>query len=962
MMITNPASQVIAALLVGLLTIFTCQLLLTNVGIALGITIWGGVPWSQDSDNDAKESIGDDESSGIDLGALSIAAGLGLLFTVNGLLFVACYVAVKFCTPMTAVAGGILGWIIWSAYMLVMTWISTRAANSLIAFILSSAVSGLRQIFAVLGSLMQSALDDQEAPLTPASAAELVRQETQLALESIDIPALIEEYIDEQMPPQLQLEALQPQLADTLQKSDLGRTEQAGFLPPINQTTFMQWVRDEIGLSGDIADTIAHLLDQVWQSLFSSNASPWQQLQDLFSTASVNEFLPERVSQLLAYLQPENSPDADSSVPQGTNPSVNSKNTPIASSLGHRLKQILRQRLDLTDLDLQTIWRQVGPLLQDRQPNENISPRLSNQIIHEDVDDYLQQVFPWRLNHDSLQQEFREILVDPEAAADQVLPQLQALKTADFAESLQQRGDLSPEQIDAYAANLEAIRQQAIADLRHLIIAEQEGDAVGESKTDRPNEALQLSDEQTEAIADAQKKLANYLRYTSLSQITLETIAHKVETLVQESSLPAGQLRQASPYLPVESLAEVLDSRRGLEPAQRNQMMQQVQEAWQTYTDSDDGSINAKIVIAVEGVLILTVSQIASHHLDTQNRLPQLMESLESVASDPQDLRRSLSQIDWQALQAKAQTQLDVSEAKIEQALQQVQLVLGDFLKPPKRWALRRSAEVKDFWHNVTDYLNDSHPEQLTPDAMRHNLEWLWRVANESLVPSQSLQATIAEVTRADWRTLKQTLARRQDLATDQIEAIWETLEQFVQSLIHHANEAREQAQASMATWLASVKAILQDSEHFAFDPNRLKADLRALLQNPPDLFATLIQPLKLLDTAEDSVSAIAELSQNALKQLLTAQGVPKILLTQAEGLQTWIRARVVAMEQELQHRQAMLKQAALQQLNEGRKALAIAAWWLFAIAVTSGTTATAAGILAVTGFDAVWRDVTFPW
>ncbi|MEL7315791.1 MAG: hypothetical protein AAFN08_12645, partial [Cyanobacteria bacterium J06559_3] len=130
-MMINPASQVIAALLVGLLTIFTCQLLLTNMGLALGITLWGGSHWQQDNDSDAKDNGGDDsQSDAIDLETLSIAAGLGLLLTVNSVLFVACYVAVKFCMPVTAFSGAILGWVIWSAYMLVMTWVSTRAANS----------------------------------------------------------------------------------------------------------------------------------------------------------------------------------------------------------------------------------------------------------------------------------------------------------------------------------------------------------------------------------------------------------------------------------------------------------------------------------------------------------------------------------------------------------------------------------------------------------------------------------------------------------------------------------------------------------------------------------------------------------------------------------------------------------------------------------------------------------------
>ncbi|MGF1525112.1 MAG: hypothetical protein ACFBSF_22530 [Leptolyngbyaceae cyanobacterium] len=968
-MMINPASQVIAALLIGLLTTFTCQLLLTNVGLALGITIWGGPSWQQHDDDDSKDTGVDDSKSGsIGLGTLSIAAGLGLLLTVNSVLFVACYIAVKFCMPVTAFAGAILGWVVWSAYMLVMTWVSTQAANSLVAFILSSAVSGLRQIFAVLGSLLQSTFSGEETSVTPTALAKQVRQETQLALEQIDIPALIEDYIDEQMPPQLRLETVQPQLENTLQRSGLGsapgNVEQRGFLSQINLSTFGQWVKDEIGLSGDIADTIANLLNQVWQRIISSDASPVQQLQDLFATASVDEFIPERISSILERLQPDNRHDSELSIAQGARQLVPSESTAkpnSADGISRQLRQILRQRLDLTDLDIQTIWRRLSPLLTDWHPGATSSSEL--QIIREDVDDYLQQVFPWRLNHAILQQEFREVLVDPEAAADQVLLQLQALSPEDFADSLKQRGDLTAQQIDECVTELEAIRQSAIASLSQSAI-DQGDKAADASEADTQNETSQALERQTAAIAELQKKLENYLHYTSLSQITADAVAHKVATLVEEAPVSVAKLHQVSPQLPTAPLIQVLDSRRGLDSAQRDQLIHRVQEAWQHATASNaiahdeslnDGPINPEVAVAVEGVLVLTVAQLISRRIDTQDLLPQLMRSLENVTSDSQQLRRSIGQIDWQALRNNAQAQLEVSEANVEQAVQTVQAALVDLFKLPQRWALRRSAAVKDFWDNVTEYLSRSHPDQLEPAAMRHNLEWLWQASNQALDALPSIPTESAAISSFDGSMVKDTLIHRQDLAAEQIETIEATLNQFMQSLLHQANQARQQAQAFLESWLAAVKAILQDPEQRVFDPDQLKTNLRSLLQNSSHVFATLTQPLNLLDTAEDSVAAIAQLSQEALQQLLKVQGVPKVLLAQAEGLPTWIQAKLAAVEQDLQHRQTVLKQTALQRLEGGRKALAAAAWWLFAIAITSGTTATVAGILAVTGFDAIW-------
>ncbi|MGB3612175.1 MAG: hypothetical protein WBA10_00165, partial [Elainellaceae cyanobacterium] len=390
MVVTSPASQVIAALIVGLLIAFTCQLLLTNLGLAVGITIWGGQALKASAveddagDGDSGDGDGDQDSKtdAVSLGTLSIAAGLGLLLTVNGVLAVACYAAVKFCAPVTAFSGGVLGLVIWSAYLLTMTWVSTRAANSLVAFILSSAVSGLRQIFGVLSSVMQSVFSDSEAQLTPTTMAELVRQETQDSLEQVNIPALIDAYIDERMSPQFQLDTLQPQFEETLQQSDLTKPEQQTMLPQLDLGAFIQWVKEELGLAGEIAEAIADQLHQSWQHVTSSTSHPLQQLQDLFSNASIDDLTPEALGSLLESLpvaqassglslgrSPQNNPPPDETS-QGIDESADSTVESLGAMVSeaeivHQLRQMLRQRLDLADLDVQMIWGRVSPLLQD---------------------------------------------------------------------------------------------------------------------------------------------------------------------------------------------------------------------------------------------------------------------------------------------------------------------------------------------------------------------------------------------------------------------------------------------------------------------------------------------------------------------------------------------------------------------------------------------------------------------
>lgn len=934
----NPASQVIAALIVGLLLAFTCQLLLTNFGLALGISLWGGQSW-QPSDRDLEDTshspaADSDESSPVSFEMLSIAAGLGLLLTVNGVLFLACYGAVKFAGATTAFAGAILGGVIWAAYMLVMTWVSTSAANSLIAFILTSAVAGLRQIFTVLGSLMQSTFGESATTLTPAAVAKQVQQETQFALEQINIPDLIETYIDEQMSPAL-LATLEAEVEAALRQAE-DHPEPSRSLPTLDKATFTQWIAAETDLSGDKAAAIASQLHQAWQRRSTSRADLGQPLQELFATASANDLTSERVSALLK----DSSPGKGATPHTGPElPSASSDNT--QPGLGQQLKRTLRQRLDLTDLDLQTVWQRVSPLLQDwLREDKADSTGLDSQVIRDDVDEYLQAVAPWRLNQTVLQQEFQDVLRDPEAADDQALPQLKSLGSDDFRHSLTQRGDLAEAQIEGLTADLEAIRQAVIVALE------------GRGREDRGDgEAL------TEAIAELQHSLENYLHYTSLSQITPDAIAAKVAVLVEESSLSIQQLHRAMPELPQTPLATVLDSRQGLDDTEQGDIVQQVQAAWQQQTKvasatTNDGSaedhVPPETIAAIEGALILAISQLINGQSDMNDLPPELMQSLSEAVNDPNQLRRSLEQLNWPTLRAEAQRQLNISDAQVDQAIQQVRTVLTDFLKPPRRWALRRSAEVSDFWTSVTEYLTHSSPDQLTPEALRHNLTWLWQTSQPDWQRLQDKAAgAIATLDDANWNSLKAALEQRQDLASDQIEVSWQVLQQAIQQLLHSFDEARQEAQTSLSDWFESVQTLLQATPLLNFDTQQLKNDLQALLKQPSTNLAALAQPLQLWQAPEGLATAIAQLSQDALKQLLIAQGVPQTLLDQAAGIQTWMQERVTAIEQDIQQRQAALKQAALQQLDTARQTLAAAAWWLFAIALTSATTAAVAGILA---------------
>ncbi|MDX2214750.1 MAG: hypothetical protein SFY66_15790 [Oculatellaceae cyanobacterium bins.114] len=188
-------TQLLTALMVGLLTALAFQLLLTTLGVAIGISIWR-IRWAtHDSSSDEPKSP--NSSSGI-----GTMAGFGILLTVNTVLFGACFLAAKFSQVASPMSGAIEGIVIWSAYFLLLIWVSSRAVGSLVGSLLDITTGGFRRIVSAIAAVFNKE-DNKEDDPTPALSEEqvvsTVRQEMQTLLNTIDLRQLVEEQLEEQL-------------------------------------------------------------------------------------------------------------------------------------------------------------------------------------------------------------------------------------------------------------------------------------------------------------------------------------------------------------------------------------------------------------------------------------------------------------------------------------------------------------------------------------------------------------------------------------------------------------------------------------------------------------------------------------------------------------------------------------------------------------------------------------------
>ncbi len=139
--------EFLMALIAGLVLAFAFQLLLTNLGVATGISLAGG---SSDSDSDS----GSSDSFGSTIRKIGFALGLATLISVTLSLFFACFLAIKLSLLEVPATGAILGLVIWATYFCLLVWVSSTTVGSLVGSVVNTATSGFQALVGTAAAVM----------------------------------------------------------------------------------------------------------------------------------------------------------------------------------------------------------------------------------------------------------------------------------------------------------------------------------------------------------------------------------------------------------------------------------------------------------------------------------------------------------------------------------------------------------------------------------------------------------------------------------------------------------------------------------------------------------------------------------------------------------------------------------------------------------------------------------------
>mgnify|MGYP001794491053 CR=1 FL=1 len=188
--------EVLLSLLAGLMIAAVLQLLLTNLGIALGLTVLDWSPSVIDasatnSRSSTADTLDDSESSSPEISLpFTHLIGLGVASSLSLVMFAAALLATEFSQIAEPRRGGILGLILWSAYWLLFLWLSSTTLSAIADSILGTAIAGGRRLITTIRHSLQSSPPEPAEAASPQLKA-LVAEVQQIAELKQQLPQLL---------------------------------------------------------------------------------------------------------------------------------------------------------------------------------------------------------------------------------------------------------------------------------------------------------------------------------------------------------------------------------------------------------------------------------------------------------------------------------------------------------------------------------------------------------------------------------------------------------------------------------------------------------------------------------------------------------------------------------------------------------------------------------------------------
>ena len=791
--------QFLLALVAGVLIAFAFQLMLTNFSVAFVMS-----PSGTEAVTEAEES----ESFGKTVNKLENTIGTWALFTVSLSLFVACFLAVKLSLVNSLFLGAIAGVVIWAIYFSLLIWFGSSAVGSLIGSLIKTATGGLSGLVGTATAAIGANAAKNQAVSTAEEIASVVRRELTSGISPDAIQETLQKSISALPVPKLDFDEIGKQFEQILKNVDLNDVADRDLLKNLDRNTVINLLSDRTNFSKQdveqLADRFQSALKQTGQQV--ADTVPPDLIQR-FTTGTAQELQSPQLYAELAALA------GLASLNKGT-----TSLTQKALRYGfNTLLQTVQNRVDLSDLDvekigkqLQTVIQQVASSPETSEQAKSDAVQLDETIYHSqsttvktDIDNFVIGALPWYFNRISLPQEFRELIYDPQANPAEIRRQLEQLSPDYFAELLELRGDLNPGIISESVNIMEQVRQEVLDIVRRA--------------------------EASEQVESYQSRLEDYLRSSEKAKLNDSEIEQSLQGLINDPNTDLESLQSYLSTIDANTLRSLLQERKDFAEDEVNQLVDRTNQLREQALGTIQSLRDRAQTRASE------VRQQVEDYLRNTNREELNPDAIEReirlLFDDPQAgvsaLRSRLAQFDRETLVQLLSQREDLSEEQVNRILDQIESIRQSVINAPTTLARQAKQQYEQATQAIVDYLRKTNLKELNPDAIRAELSLL------AYDPKAGASALGQRLSQFDRETVVKLLTQEGNLTEDQVNHAIDQVQDALRQVVRAPRRLVSRAQQRAVNFEASLENYLRNTNKEELNPDGIKRDLQLLLNDP---------------------------------------------------------------------------------------------------------------------------------
>ena len=457
-----------------------------------------------------------------------------------------------------------------------------------------------------------------------------------------------------------------------------------------------------------------------------------------------------------------------------------------------------------------------------------------------------------KLDFDQSRGQFEKILSSSDLQSIAGSEGLANIDRQTFVDLASSRTDLSKQDINRIADQLESVWKQTVgkpgqdpqAQLLNLL----------KSATPEELRSNQLGEQLQQLIRQGQgTSLTNRAMQLGFNAL-LGTVLDRLDLSDLDVEKISGQLQKVTEKLPLdtEQISGQLQKLKDQATEQANKLGTQV---------ADKAPILPFSTIRADVDNYLLNSN--PWHLNRETIKSEFKDVIYDPEADAGTVRRELEQLNQEYFSQKLTQRGDLLPDRITEVAEQLEGIRMEVLSSVRNTESQERSQ--DLRSRVENYLRSTGKEELNPEGIQANFQTLLED------PEAGLEDLSDRLSQFDRDTLVQLLKQRQDINEEEANQIVGQLESSRDSVLNRAQELQEQAKAKADEVRQKVEEYLRNTNKDELNPEGIKRDFQTLLEDPQAGLSALRGRLSQFDrdTLVQLLSQRQDLSEEQVNQTL---------------------------------------------------------------------------------------------